>query len=72
MASIGVDITQRLFTDAGITAGMRVLGLGCGQGDLSVRPFWRHRSCFLTFCNSVSLRKEKLNSILSISALLRS
>jgi ubiquinone/menaquinone biosynthesis C-methylase UbiE len=36
MASIGGDITQRLFNDAGITAGMRVLDLGCGQGDVSV------------------------------------
>jgi len=36
MAGIGSDITKRLFTDAGIGAGMRVLDLGCGPGDVSI------------------------------------
>ena len=28
--------TRRLFEDAGITAGMRVLEVGCGAGDVSL------------------------------------
>lgn len=30
-----VDFTKRLFQDSGITAGMRVLDVGCGGGDVS-------------------------------------
>lgn len=36
MANIGDDITRRLFVEAGIKAGMRVLDLGCGPGNVSV------------------------------------
>ncbi|MEM1164015.1 MAG: methyltransferase domain-containing protein [Pseudomonadota bacterium] len=33
---IGQDFTRRLLEDAGLTAGMRVLDLGCGGGDVSI------------------------------------
>ncbi|XXY50853.1 methyltransferase domain-containing protein [Sorangium sp. So ce269] len=36
MANIVDDMTRRLLSDAGITAGMRVLDVGCGRGDVSL------------------------------------
>ncbi len=34
--AIGGDFTRRLLTDAGLAAGMRVLDLGCGTGEVSL------------------------------------
>ena len=36
MAGIGSDFTRRLLVDAGIAAGMRVLDVGCGSGDVAL------------------------------------
>lgn len=36
MADIGADFTRRLLVDAGIGAGMRVLDIGCGGGDVTL------------------------------------
>jgi len=36
MADVTDSMTERLFVDAGITAGMRVLDVGCGMGNVSV------------------------------------
>lgn len=36
MAGIGSDFTRRLLIDAGISAGMRVLDVGCGSGDVAL------------------------------------
>jgi len=36
MADAGADITARFLADAGIGAGMRVLDVGCGRGDVAL------------------------------------
>lgn len=33
---MALELTKRLFVDAGITVGMRVLDVGCGRGDISL------------------------------------
>lgn len=35
MTDIGGEMTERLLVDAGIGAGMRVIDVGCGRGDVS-------------------------------------
>jgi ubiquinone/menaquinone biosynthesis C-methylase UbiE len=35
MADIRGDVTERLLVDAGVGAGMRVIDIGCGRGDVS-------------------------------------
>ena len=36
MADVGGDVTERLLADAGVAAGMQVLDIGCGRGDVSL------------------------------------
>jgi 2-polyprenyl-3-methyl-5-hydroxy-6-metoxy-1,4-benzoquinol methylase len=36
MSDMGEDLTRRLLVDAGIIAGMRVLDIGCGRGDVTL------------------------------------
>jgi len=36
MAAIGSEFTLRLLTDAGLSAGMRVVDVGCGTGDVAL------------------------------------
>jgi ubiquinone/menaquinone biosynthesis C-methylase UbiE len=42
MVDVRDTMTQRLLVDAGIAAGMRVLDVGCGSGD--VWPKWSART----------------------------
>lgn len=35
-STIAGDVTRRFLTEAGITAGMRVLDVGCGRGDVAL------------------------------------